>query len=107
MNKLLELRKQNGYTQAYLAQKLKIAPNTYNQYENNKRQIPDEIKIALANIFNVSVDYLIGRENTPYYYIPDTLQDTQIAFTNGLQDLDEEELRQVADFVDFLKNKRK
>ncbi len=61
MNRLLELRKKYGYTQAYLAKKLQIAHNTYNQYENEKRQIPDEIKIYLANLYDVSLDYLLGR----------------------------------------------
>lgn len=107
MNRLYELRKKANYTQSYIANKLKIAANTYSQYENEKRQIPDELKIALADLYGVSIDYLLGRDETPTLTIPKTLTDTQIAFAEGLKDLDDEELQQIADFVDFLKNRKK
>lgn len=60
MNRLEELRKAKKLTQSKLAKMLDIAPNTLSQYENGKRQIPDGIKIKLADFYNVSVDYLLG-----------------------------------------------
>lgn len=59
--KLKEIRRDNGKTQKEVADYLNIKQNTYSQYENEKRQIPIEILIRLADYYDVSVDYLLGR----------------------------------------------
>lgn len=59
--KLKETRQENGKTQKEIADYLNIKQNTYSQYENEKRQIPIEILIRLADYYDVSVDYLLGR----------------------------------------------
>jgi transcriptional regulator with XRE-family HTH domain len=61
MNKLSELRKKKNYTQAQLSKLLGIASNTLSQYEHDKRGIPDNIKMKIADIFGVTVDYILGR----------------------------------------------
>lgn len=61
MMKLKEIRQDNGKTQKEVADYLNIKQNTYSQYENEKRQIPIEILIRLADYYDVSVDYLLGR----------------------------------------------
>lgn len=60
--KLKELREESGYSQKFIANYLHIKQNTYSQYENNKRQIPLECLIALKNLYNISIDYLLGLE---------------------------------------------
>ena len=66
MNKIKELRKEKGLTLDKLSQITKIAPNTLNQYELGKREPSFEIVKLLADTFNVSIDYMLGRteENT-------------------------------------------
>lgn len=59
--KLKKARQENGKTQKEIADYLNIKQNTYSQYENEKRQIPIEILIRLADYYDVSVDYLLGR----------------------------------------------
>lgn len=62
--RLKELRKANGYTIEQFAQRVGIAKSTVGYYENDNR-LPDiEILARIANEFNVSADYLIGRTNT-------------------------------------------
>ena len=63
--KLKMLRKQVGLTQANLAKKLKISPSTIGMYEQGRREPDSEMLVKIAELFNVSVDYLIGfrREN--------------------------------------------
>ena len=63
MKRLAALRKQLGYSQKEFAQKIGIPSNTYNQWEKGKRQPDIQTIIDLAKSFNVSVDYLIGRED--------------------------------------------
>lgn len=64
MNRIKDLRKQNNLTLAKLSAKTHIATNTLNQYELGKREPSFEIMTILAEFFNVSVDYLMGREST-------------------------------------------
>lgn len=52
---LEDVRKENGFTQEYMAGQLKIAVSTYNQYENGARSVPKEIAEAAATILGVAV----------------------------------------------------
>ncbi len=61
MKRIKELRKENGVTQKEIADYLNIKQNTYSQYENGQRQVPIEILARLADYYEVSVDYIIGR----------------------------------------------
>lgn len=59
--KLKELRKQNNYTQKYIADKINVSQVGYNNYELGKREIPLNSLVALADLYKVSLDYLIDR----------------------------------------------
>lgn len=64
MTKIRELRIERGIQQKELASKLGVPANTYNQWENGKRD-PDYQNLSkIADYFGVSVDYLLGREET-------------------------------------------
>ena len=55
------LRKERGYTQKTFAQELSVTERCIRAYENETRH-PDYFGlIALADYFNVSLDYLVGR----------------------------------------------
>ncbi len=56
------LRKAKGMTQNELACELKIANSTMSQYETGARTPSDDMKMAIANYFDVTIDYLLGRE---------------------------------------------
>ncbi len=58
-----ELRKSAGFTQDELANKLGIVKSTVSMYETGKRQ-PDFEKLEeIADLFNVNMDYLLGRSD--------------------------------------------
>ena len=61
-NRLRNLREEKGIKQTELAEMLSLSSSaTISQYESNKR-VPDaHILEKLASIFEVSVDYLLGR----------------------------------------------
>jgi transcriptional regulator with XRE-family HTH domain len=62
-NRLLELRKLNKYTQKQMAELLNIAQPSYIRYENGSAE-PTFAKLSkLADIFDVSTDYLLGRKD--------------------------------------------
>lgn len=60
--KLYELRKNKGLTQSDMAKLLKITPQAYSLYETNKNNISNETLCILADFFEVSTDYLLGRQ---------------------------------------------
>lgn len=61
--RIKELREQNHLTQDELARKLGISKSTIGMYETNKRQPDTETKEAIADLFNVDMDYLYGRSD--------------------------------------------
>ena len=63
--KLKELRKKEKVSQIKLQMDTGIEQALISKYENDKRVPPTETLVALAEYFNVSIDYLIGRTETP------------------------------------------
>lgn len=59
--RLRALRESNNLTQVQLAKKLDITSQSLSQYELNKRTPDIEMINKLADFFNVSTDYLLGR----------------------------------------------
>ena len=59
---LLELRKKNNLTQCELAEKLYMSQNCYSSYENGRTEPNIETLCKIADLYNVSLDYLVGRE---------------------------------------------
>jgi transcriptional regulator with XRE-family HTH domain len=62
MNRLKKLRKQNHYTLQNIADAIGVSNGAVANYENEKREPNIATLIELANYFDVSVDYLIGKE---------------------------------------------
>ena len=63
MNRIKQLRKEKGLSQAQLAKEVGISNQIISFYENNKREPKIETWQALADFFNVSVPYLQGIED--------------------------------------------
>lgn len=59
--RLRDLRKQAGYTQAELAEKVGMSQYTISNYEQEARQPPLELLVQLADVLGTSTDYLLGR----------------------------------------------
>lgn len=55
------LREDNDKKQIELAEYLNIRQTTYSKYELGKINIPIEVFIKLADYYDVSIDYLVGR----------------------------------------------
>lgn len=59
-DRLEVLRKERNKTQQDVATALGIPTNTYRNYEKDEREPPSDILIALAKMYNVSLDWLLG-----------------------------------------------
>jgi len=59
--KLKELREEKGYLQKFVADKIGVRSNTLSGYENGTRSPDPEMILKLAELYDVSTDYLLGR----------------------------------------------
>lgn len=64
--RLYDLRKNADLTQDALSSILNINKHSISSYERNKSEPSDELKILIANYFQVSVDYLLGLTDNPH-----------------------------------------
>ena len=64
-NNLKKLRKEAGLTQISLQMKTGIEQALLSKFENGDRIPPTETLIQLADFYNVSMDYIMGRTDNP------------------------------------------
>jgi len=67
-NRIRDLREDRDLSQTDVAQLLKVHQTTYSDYELGNLNVPVAALHTLADFYNVSVDYLLGRTaiKTPY-----------------------------------------
>lgn len=63
LKRLKNLREDADLSQEQLAQYINITQRAYSHYERGSREIPLFILIKLADYYNTSLDYLVGRTN--------------------------------------------
>lgn len=66
--RLRDLREDSDKKQKHLAEVLGCTQQAYSRYENQKAQLSYELLFTLADYYNTSIDYLLGRTDirTPY-----------------------------------------
>ena len=65
IERLKKLRKEGKLTQKDIATFLNISQPAYQQFESGKKKMNLETMEKLADFFNVSTDYLLGKTNIP------------------------------------------
>lgn len=63
--RLKELRERRHMSQVFLGMELNISQNAISQYETGIREADYKTMIAIADYFDVSLDYLFGRTENP------------------------------------------
>ena len=63
--RLVLLRKSNNLTQKQLAAKTGLSELAIQHYEAQRRKPAFDVLLTLADYFNVSLDYLVGRSDNP------------------------------------------
>ena len=64
-NNLKKLRKEKGYSQIAVQMKTGIEQALISKYERGERVPPTESLIRLAELYNVSIDYILCRTDKP------------------------------------------
>ena len=101
--RLQELRKDRGISQAEIAKLLGVTHYTVSSYECDRSDPDDNIKIILAKFFDVSLDYLLGLVDEQYSYRRDK---KSIVVPHGFEDEDIEEVKEYISYIEYKKNKQ-
>ncbi len=65
MQRLKTIREKRGVSQLKLAMDLGLTQNSVSRYESGAREADYKTLVALADYFNVSIDYLLERTDKP------------------------------------------
>ena len=63
--RIRELREDRDWTQKQVGECINVPQRTYAYYESGQRMIPPSVLSALADLYQVSTDYLLGRTDDP------------------------------------------
>lgn len=88
--RLKELRQNLHCTQEKIANDLNIARTTYRNYENGDREPSLDFLIKIADYFDISLDYLLGRQNNNLLFI-DSLSPAKKELISMIKGLNEDE----------------
>lgn len=99
MNRLKKLRLEKNESLESIAKILNVTLQTISNYENGKREMTPNTIIKLAEYFNVSTDYLLGKSDirNPEEQIK---QEFEFAYHKEMEGLSDEE---IADALRFYK----
>ena len=67
-NRLIKLKKDKNLLQKDIAKDVNLSLREYKYYERGQREPTASVLIALADYFDVSIDYLVGRTDNPKWY---------------------------------------
>ena len=104
-NRIRILREEKGLKQEELAKKICVSPSAIGMYERNSREPNNELTIKLANFFNVSTDYLLGKTDKRNYDKDE--MDFRFAYHKEMEGLTEQEIKEALEFYKMVKNKGK
>ena len=98
-DRLRGLREQRGLSQGEAAKRIGIARTTYSNYEAGNREPDIDTLIRMADFYDVSIDYLVGRANDPKM----TFSEAERFIYDKLELSDEEIMSQVDMYYDGMK----
>lgn len=103
--RLKELRTKRKITQQQLGDAIHVSKVSVSGYENNNRTPDTETLQLIADYFNVTTDYLLGRNHTPEWASKDEvmeldkLLDSNIGMTYGPEEMTAEDREQINDLI--------
>lgn len=65
--RIRDMREDNDLTQQQISKILLCDQSLYSKYERGERDIPIALLINLADYYNTSIDYLVGRTDNPTF----------------------------------------
>ncbi|MTD30194.1 helix-turn-helix domain-containing protein [Planomicrobium sp. YIM 101495] len=116
--KIKQLRDREGYQQKDFATKLGVSNVVLSRYESDERKPDYDTLLKIADLFEVSVDYLLGRtektelnedERTRNHYmskISSEFPDMELMF-DEMESLSAEDMQEVYEYIKFKKSQKR
>lgn len=106
--RLKELREENSFTLEYVATKLNTTKTSIARYEKNDREPKSEMLTALANFYNVSVDYLLGRTDERNIHkekpkLDEGIKTIAAHRINPYEDISEEGINKINEYIEMVR----
>ena len=103
--KLKALRSEKKVTQQQLSELLGVGRPTIAGYETKGKQPDFDKLIEIAEYFNVSIDYLLGRNPIPNSYNKDFVESNKSHNNIDASGLPDEDVQKVKEYIELLKQK--
>lgn len=100
--RLKNLRESKGWTQEELGKKLHLGKSSISMYEKGDRVPSHDILLNIADIFDVSVDYLLGKTEVKNYNNPYDTKLEEVLFSKA-KDLTESEKQTILNVINAIK----
>ncbi|EPH96514.1 DNA-binding helix-turn-helix protein [Enterococcus faecalis 13-SD-W-01] len=101
-DRLKELRTQKKLTQAELAKKLSVSQQTIGSWEVGRAEPNSETLALLADLFNVSTDYLLGIEKAQSNNSSTKAQTVAAHIDDNVT---EEGMNEILNFIEYIKKR--
>ncbi len=101
MNRLKQLRLERGLLQSDIAKVIKKSERIVGFYETGERDMNTETLSTLADFFNVSIDYLLGKND-----IRNIEDEFKFAYHKEIEGLTEDEIKEALEFYKMVKNRK-
>lgn len=101
MNRIKALRSEKNIKQDVLAKLLGLEIAGISKLETGRVPLKDEYIVKLAEYFNVSTDYLLGKSN-----IRNIEDEFKFAYHKEIEGLTEEEIKEALEFYKMVKNRK-
>lgn len=113
MNRIKYLRQKRGWNQEDLAKLLGVQKSAISKYETEKVALSAENIKKIADIFEVTTDFLICQSDIEFPETKQAIQGEQPVSNNlklliqASSNLSDEEIQKTREYVEFLKSQRK
>jgi len=101
--RLRTLRLRTNQTQQQIADQLGITRAAYSHFENDRNEPDGETIVKLAEIFQVSTDFLLGRQVPAGFTTPSAKVQTVAAHIDD--DVTDEQMEDILSYIEFIKQR--
>lgn len=105
MLRIKELREEKNISQLELAKKLNLTQQSISLYEKGDREPSIDVLKSIANFFNVSLDYLLGKSDIRNY--DEDEKEFRFAYHKETEGMTDEEIKDALRFYKEMKNRIK
>ena len=100
--RIRDLREDADMTQRDVAEKLYMHLTQYRRYESGESEIPFNVAIRLAGLYNVSLDYIAGITNEMRGLSASSLSELETDLISGFSQLDPVEKGRILERIDIM-----